>query len=336
MERVLILGGAGQDGLILATSQLAKGNLVLSTTHSESYRQRIASTGNGVSSQLVDIRDKNEVKKVIETFSPSRVYNLAGVSSVKRSWECPGESLEVNAVGVANILEAIRSRGPKSSRYFQASSSEMYSLSEEGITEQSTFSPSSPYGVSKVAAHQLVGAYRDVDGIFACSGILFNHESPLRPLNFVTRHISRQVAEIELGMRQELLIGNLEIRRDWGWAPDYVAAMELIMDAGEPSDFVVSTDEVRSVRELVELAFAAVGIKEWEKYTRLDPDFERPNDPPESFGDSRKIRRELGWRTTVSLENIMRRMVDADLARIRFGENHFNPKLLNTLATPSF
>jgi len=319
IERVVIFGGAGQDGLILALDLARKGHQVLSTTHSDNHLTRISSLGLGIQSRLVDIRDASQVTDTVKDFEPTRIYNLAGSSSVYASWRKPAQSFEVNAVGVANVMEALLSYSRADCRFLQASSSEMFSGIDTVITEKSPVYPLSPYGASKAAAHKLVEVYREARGLFLSSGILFNHESPLRSPDFISRRVSRQVAEVSLGLRDIILVGDLGIKRDWGWAPDYVKAMQMIMEATKPSDFIVATGEVSSVQDLVELAFASIGISDWQKHTQLDPEYSRLNDARRSVGDPNKIRSMLGWRPSLDLRGLISRMVEEDVRQIQLG-----------------
>lgn len=315
----MIFGGAGQDGLILALDLARKGHQVLSTTHSDNNLIRISSLGLSIESRLVDIRDASQVTNAIKDFEPTRIYNLAGSSSVSASWRNPAQSFEVNAVGVANVVEALLSYSRVNCRLFQASSSEMFSGIDTVITEKSPVYPLSPYGASKAAAHKLVEVYREAQGLFLSSGILFNHESPLRSPDFISRRVSRQVAEVSLGLRDIILVGDLGIKRDWGWAPDYVEAMQMIMEATEPSDFIVATGEISSVQNLVELAFGSIGISDWRKHTQLDPEYSRLNDARRSVGDPSKIRSMLGWHPSIDLRGVISKMVGEDVRQIELG-----------------
>jgi GDPmannose 4,6-dehydratase len=244
------------------------------------------------------------------------VYNLAAQSFVPTSWAQPVLSAEFDAIGVTRLLEALRLVDP-TIRYYQASSSEMFGkVREVPQTELTPFYPRSPYGVAKVYAHYITVNYRESYGIFACSGILFNLESPRRGKEFVTRKVTDGVARISLGLASELSLGNLEARRDWGFAGDYVEAMWLMLQQDEPDDFVVATGASHSVRELVEVAFAHVNL-DWQKYVREDPSLKRPAEVDSLIGDASKAREKFGWTPRVSFQQLVAMMVDADLKRLR-------------------
>jgi GDPmannose 4,6-dehydratase len=313
MDRYLLFGASGQDGLILANKLKIYGISFLATTHSNKGKERLLAYLPDIKIQKVDVRSKEQVKNIIKQYQPSHIVNLASISSVQQSWEKPKAVLESNLIGAVNILEGVRAVSRNTCRVYQASSSEMFGSSESMLSENSNFAPQSPYALSKLAAHNLFQMYRDIHGIYACTGILFNHESPLREYKFVTRKVCKQVAEISLGLRNQINMGNLDVIRDWGWAPDYVSAMRLILNASSPSDFVVATGIGHSVRDLVSTAFKVVGIDAWEKYVDIDPNLQRPNDVFNSIGDSTKVRQELNWKPEVNFSQMIQIMVEHDL-----------------------
>jgi GDPmannose 4,6-dehydratase len=253
---------------------------------------------------------------MLSDIRPQELYNLAAQSFVPTSWAQPVLTAEFDAIGVTRVLEAIR-LVDKQIRFYQASSSEMFGkVREVPQTELTPFHPRSPYGVAKVYAHYITMNYRESYGIFACSGILFNHESPRRGKEFVTRKVTEGVARIHLGLQQELRLGNLEARRDWGFAGDYVEAMWMMLQQAEPDDYVVATGESHTVAELAEIAFRHVGI-DWKQYVREDPSLKRPAEVDLLVGDATKAHAKLGWKPRVSFAELIGMMVDADLARLR-------------------
>jgi len=317
MPKALITGMTGQDGSYLAESLLSKGyevvGVVRRTSH-DSY-ERIGHLLDRVVIVPADLLDQHSLTSVIGDVKPDEIYNLAAQSFVPTSWNQPVLTGEFTALGVTRILEAIRLGYPKA-RFYQASSSEMFGKAVETPQSESTpFYPRSPYGVAKVYGHWITVNYRESYGIYACSGLLFNHESPRRGLEFVTRKVSYGVAQIKLGMVDELRLGNLEARRDWGFAGDYVEAMWLMLQQPEPADYVVGSGHTHSVRELVEIAFAHAGL-DWKEYVREDPAFLRPAEVEILQADPRKAQRTLGWQPSVSFEKLVKLMVDSDLARL--------------------
>jgi GDPmannose 4,6-dehydratase len=262
-----------------------------------------------------DLLDQHSLTQVIQQARPDEVYNLAAQSYVPTSWTQPVLTGEFTALGVTRILEAIRLAHP-AARFYQASSSEMFGrVQETPQTERTSFYPRSPYGVAKVYGHWITVNYRESYGIYAVSGILFNHESPRRGIEFVTRKVTDGVARIKLGLATELRLGNLDARRDWGFAGDYVDAMWRMLQQPEPHDYVIGTGVSHSVRDLVEAAFSHVGL-DWEQYVRVDANFIRPAEVDVLTGDASKARAELGWSPTVSFRELVAMMVDADLARL--------------------
>ena len=315
--RALITGITGQDGSYLAELLLDRGYEVFGMVRraSTEHVERIAHILDRVTLVQADLLDQFSLVSALEEARPVEVYNLAAQSFVPTSWRQPVLTAEFTGVGVTRMLEAIRMTDP-SIRFYQASSSEMFGKVRDVPQNETTpFYPRSPYGVAKVYGHFITVNYRESYGIHAVSGILFNHESPRRGLEFVTRKISDGAARIKLGLADELRLGNLEARRDWGFAGDYVEAMWLMMQRDEPTDYVVATGEEHSVREFAEIAFDHVGLDP-ERHVVVDPRFERPAEVDHLVGDASRARRELDWAPRVSFENLARLMVDADLERL--------------------
>ncbi|MGB9775892.1 MAG: GDP-mannose 4,6-dehydratase [Anaerolineae bacterium] len=314
MPRALITGITGQDGSYLAEFLLEKGYEVIGMVRRTSTVNfsRIQHIQDKITLVSGDLLDQGSLIAILRDYQPDEVYNLAAQSFVPTSWEQPVFTGEVTALGVTRMLEAIRTVDP-SIRFYQASSSEMFGkVREVPQNELTPFYPRSPYGVAKVYGHWITVNYRESFGIYAVSGILFNHESPRRGLEFVTRKVSYGVAKIKLGLAKELRLGNLDARRDWGFAGDYVRAMWLMLQQSAPDDYVVGTGETHSVRELCEIAFAHVGL-DWRDYVVQDPRYMRPAEVDLLVADPSKARRVLGWEPTVSFEELVRMMVDADL-----------------------
>ena len=317
MPRALITGITGQDGSYLAELLLAKGyevaGVVRRTSH-HSY-ERIEHLIDRMEIVAADLLDQHSLTQVIKETQPDEVYNLAAQSYVPTSWTQPVLTGEFTALGVTRILEAIRLAHP-AARFYQASSSEMFGrVRETPQTETTSFYPRSPYGVAKVYGHWITVNYRESYGIFAVSGILFNHESPRRGIEFVTRKVTDAAARIKLGLAGELRLGNLEARRDWGFAGDYVDAMWRMLQQTEPKDFVIGTGVTHSVRDLVQAAFGHVGL-DYERYVKVDPRFIRPAEVDLLLADPSRARAELGWEPRVGFEELVAMMVDADLARL--------------------
>lgn len=316
MKRALITGITGQDGSYLADFLLDKGYKVYGLVRRSSTLnfERIAHIQDRIELIQGDLLDENSLIAAIEEAEPDEVYNLAAQSFVPTSWNQPILTGEYTALGVTRLLEAIRIVNPKI-RFYQASSSEMFGKAQTvPQNEKTPFYPRSPYGVAKVYGHWITVNYRESFGIFACSGILFNHESPRRGLEFVTRKVSDGVARIKLGLASELRLGNLAAKRDWGFAGDYVRAMWLMLQQDEPDDYVIATGETHSVEELVSLAFSYVGL-DWRGYVVIDEKLYRPAEVDLLVGDASKAREKLGWRPEVTFEQLVRMMVDADLER---------------------
>jgi GDPmannose 4,6-dehydratase len=317
MPRALITGITGQDGSYLAEFLLARGyevvGLVRRTSH-HSY-ERIEHLLDRIEIATADLLDQHSLTIVIKDVQPDEVYNLAAQSYVPASWSQPVLTGEFTALGVTRMLEAIRLACPQA-RFYQASSSEMFGKVRETPQHEGTpFYPRSPYGVAKVYGHWITVNYRESYGMYAVSGILFNHESPRRGMEFVSRKVSDGVARIKLGLAAELRLGNLDARRDWGFAGDYVDAMWRMLQRPEPADYVIGTGVTHSVRDLVEIAFSHAGL-DWTRHVRSDPAFMRPAEVDLLQADPSKARAELGWTPTVDFAGLVRMMVDADLARL--------------------
>jgi GDPmannose 4,6-dehydratase len=316
-KRALITGITGQDGSYLAELLLDKGYEVFGVVRrlSAPNAWRIEHLADRVTFIQADLLDQLSLIKAVEQADPQEFYNLAAMSFVPASWDQPMLTGEFNSQGVTRALEAVRRVNPRI-RFYQASSSEMYGrVREVPQTELTPFYPRSPYGVSKVFGHYITVNYRESYSLFACSGILFNHESPRRGLEFVTRKVSDGVARIKLGLADHLPLGNLDACRDWGFAGDYVNAMWLMLQQDEPDDYVVATGIAHSVRDLVEAAFGHVGL-DWQTYVRVDPRFLRPAEVDHLIGDSSKARRVLNWQPSMNFAGLVRAMVDADLERL--------------------
>jgi GDPmannose 4,6-dehydratase len=318
MTRALITGITGQDGSYLAEFLLEQGyevHGIVRRASTENF-ERIAHLTARLTLHQADLLDQLSLIEVFRNVRPREVYNLAAMSFVPTSWQQPVLTGEFTAIGVTRMLEAIRLLDPKGIRFYQASSSEMFGKVQETPQRETTpFYPRSPYGVAKVYGHFITVNYRESYGIFGCSGILFNHESPRRGREFVTRKVSDGVARIKLGLAKELRLGNLEARRDWGFAGDYVRAMWAMLQQDKPEDFVVATGEPHSVRDLVEVAFHHVGL-DWQQYVVQDPALIRPAEVDHLAGDATKARQVLGWKPDVSFQQLVRLMVDADLKRL--------------------
>ena len=317
-KTALITGITGQDGSYLAELLLSKGYKVVGAVRrlSAPNQWRIAHLADQITLRPADLLDQLSLVKVIDEAQPDEVYNLAAMSFVPASWDQPMLTGEFNAQGVTRVLEAIRLVNPKI-KFYQASSSEMYGkVREVPQSELTPFYPRSPYGVSKVFGHYITVNYRESYGLYACSGILFNHESPRRGLEFVTRKVTDGVARIKCGLTDTLFLGNLDAKRDWGFSGDYVRAMWLMMQQEQPDDYVVATGETHTVQRLVELAFSHAGL-DWTQHVKVDQRFIRPAEVDLLIGDPTRARQELGWSPEVSFEQLIAMMVDADVARHR-------------------
>ena len=317
-KSALITGITGQDGSYLAELLLEKGYRVFGMVRRSSTEtfERIEHLRADLEILQGDLLDQLSLNKLLKQTKPDEVYNLAAMSFVPTSWDQPILTGQFTALGVTRVLEAIRHENPKI-RFYQASSSEMFGkVQETPQNERTPFYPRSPYGVAKVYGHWITVNYRESYGLFAVSGILFNHESPRRGLEFVTRKVTDGVARIRLGLANELRLGNRNARRDWGFAGDYVRAMWMMLQQEVPEDYVVSTGRMHSVQQLVDLAFEHVGLKS-EDYVKLDPKFVRPAEVDLLVGDPGKARSQLSWEPTVNFEAMVAMMVDADLERLR-------------------
>jgi GDPmannose 4,6-dehydratase len=298
---------------------LEKGYQVHGTVRRSSTEncERIAHLEDRIQLYQADLLDQLSLISVVERVQPDEVYNLAAMSFVPASWQQPILTGDFTAIGVTRILEAVRLINPRGIRFYQASSSEMFGKVKETPQRETTpFYPRSPYGVAKAYGHWITVNYRESYGIFACSGILFNHESPRRGKQFVTRKVTDAVVRIKLGLQDELRLGNLDAKRDWGYASDYVRAMWLMLQQEQPEDYVVATGETHSVRELVEIAFRYVDL-DWKKYVIQDASLLRPAEVDSLVGDASKARRVLGWTPQTSFTELIHRMIEADLARVK-------------------
>ena len=320
MPTALITGITGQDGSYLAEFLLAKGYRVVGIVRRSSTTpyDRIAHLVDRISLVSADLLDQTSLVDAIGETTPDEIYNLAAQSFVATSWSQPVLTGEFTAIGVTRMLEAMKRAAPKA-RFYQASSSEQFGKVHASPQRESTpFYPRSPYGVAKLYGHWITVNYRESFGLFAANGILFNHESPRRGLEFVTRKVTDAVARIKLGLATEVRLGNLDARRDWGFAGDYVDAMWRMLQRSTPEDYVIGTGETRSVRQLCEEAFSCVDL-DWREHVTLDPRYVRPAEVDLLVADPSKARDELGWTPTVGFRALVRMMVDADLARHRAG-----------------
>ena len=316
----LITGITGQDGSYLAELLLNKGYQVCGMVRRSSTEnfQRIEHLRQKIQLHQGDLLDHTSLAKILEQTQPAEVYNLAAQSFVPTSWQQPVLTAEFTALGVTRLLDAIRQTCPKT-RYYQASSSEMFGkVRETPQSETTPFYPRSPYGVAKVYGHYITVNYRESYDLFACSGILFNHESPRRGLEFVTRKITCGVARIKLGLDHEVRLGNLQAKRDWGFAGDYVRAMWMMLQQDQADDFVIGTGQTHSVEEFVRIAFDHVQL-DWKKHVVVDPQFYRPAEVDLLLANPAKAQRQLGWQPELSFEQLVTRMVDEDLAGLRRG-----------------
>jgi GDPmannose 4,6-dehydratase len=321
-KTALITGITGQDGSYLADFLLEQGYKVVGMVRRSSTVNfgRIEQIQDRITLAHGDLLDQTSLIDLVREHQPDEIYNLAAQSFVPVSWKQPVLTGEFTALGVTRVLEAMRAVAPQA-RFYQASSSEMFGkVREVPQNEKTPFYPRSPYGVAKVYGHWITVNYRESYDLFACSGILFNHESPRRGLEFVTRKVSHGVAQIKLGLAHELRLGNLESRRDWGYAGDYVKAMWLMLQQDQPDDYVVGTGETHSVRELCEVAFGCLDL-DWEDYVISDPEFYRPAEVDLLVSDPAKARHALGWEPDVSFEELIQMMVEADLAHLKIVHN---------------
>lgn len=322
MKRALITGITGQDGSYLAKLLIHKGYEVFGITRQfkpdKSLYERLAWQGIENEINLIEgsIEDLSTLIRVIDEVHPDEVYNLASYSSVGNSWKQPIMTGHVAGLAAVNMLEAIRN-AKSDIRFYQASSSEMYGLVKQPVQcENTPFHPRSPYAAAKLYAHSMTVNYRESFGMYSCSGILFNHESPLRGIEFVTRKVTNAVARIKLGFQNELKLGNIDVTRDWGHAKDYVEAMWLMLQQDEPDDYVIATGHSTTVREMCNIAFSYVGL-DAEDYIVIDPELYRPADIDVMLGNPLKAREKLGWASKISLEEMLHEMVDYDLKYVK-------------------
>jgi GDPmannose 4,6-dehydratase len=313
----LILGAGGQDGILLSRLLLEHDLRVVALVRPGAAEDRLRQLAPGVEITAGDVTDSERLAEVLDQYLPEQIYNLAALSSVGRSWELVEDVMAVNTMSVVHLLEGVRrlQAGADSHvRFYQASSSEMFGLPKTSPQDENTnFHPRSPYAVAKLAAHHLTINYRESYGLFACSGILYNHESPLREPHFVTRKITQAAAAISLGLTDRLTLGTLDVARDWGHAEDYVDAMWRIMQHDQPGDYIVATGRSRTLREFLSTAFGAVGIQDWEPYVRSDPALRRPIEVSNLVGNPDKAHRVLGWTPRHTFEEMVTEMVEADL-----------------------
>jgi GDPmannose 4,6-dehydratase len=326
-KKALITGITGQDGSYLADFLLGKGYDVFGMVRRSSMEKfdRIDHIKDRIHIKQADLLDQYSIIKLLEEVQPDEIYNLAAMSFVPTSWTQPVLTAEFTAVGVTRMLEAVRAVNPRA-RFYQASSSEMFGkVKEIPQSEDTPFHPRSPYGVAKAYGHWITVNYRESYDIFGVSGILFNHESPRRGLEFVTRKVTYNAAKIKLGMAKELRMGNLDSKRDWGFAGDYVKAMWMMLQQPEAEDFVIATGETHSVKELVEMAFSYLDL-DYKDFVVIDRCFKRPAEVDLLIGDSSKAKKKLGWEPNVNFENLVKMMVDADLELLKKEYNKKSPQ----------
>jgi GDPmannose 4,6-dehydratase len=323
MKTALITGITGQDGSYLAEFLLHKGYQVhgIKRRSSSFNTERVEGVYHDFHDphtrfflHFADLADSSSLSQLLHRLQPDETYNLGAQSHVRVSFDIPEYTTDITASGTVRLLEAIRQTGLKT-RFYQASSSEQFGSSPPPQNESTPFYPRSPYGCAKAFSHYITVNYRESYGMFCCCGILFNHESPRRGETFVTRKITRAVAHIKFGLQDKLYLGNLDARRDWGYAPDYVEAMWMMLQQDEPDDYVIGTGIQHSVREFVELAFGYAGL-DWRRYVEIDPRYRRPAEVDSLLADCGKARRKLGWRHKVEFEELVRLMVDADIATL--------------------
>jgi GDPmannose 4,6-dehydratase len=320
MRHALITGITGQDGGYLSKLLLDNGYRVFGldrrTSTPTTERLQYLEILDRITLLDGDVTDQGSLVRALDAAEPDEVYNLAAQSFVGSSWRQPVLTMEVNGIGAVKVLEAVRLVNPKI-RFYQASTSEMFGLTSDPMqSETSQFHPRSPYAIAKLFAHWATINYRESFGLFACAGILFNHESPIRGIEFVSRKITDGVARIKHGVAKSLRMGNLKAKRDWGFAGDYVRAMRLMLQAERPQEYVVATGRSISVEEFCRMAFAYVGL-DWQEYVSVDPEISRPADVPALCGNASKAKTELGWQPTITLDELIAMMVEADLKRVR-------------------
>ena len=319
MKKALIIGITGMDGSHLADFLLDKGYKVYGLERRSSSKNRINTEHleGDITFLTGDLTDQSSLLRALKHSEPDEVYNLAAQSFVYASWQMPEQTGDVTGLGVMRILEAIREYG-KPIRFYQASSSEMFGkVQETPQTEDTPFYPRSPYGVAKLYGHWITKNYRESYDMFACSGILFNHESERRGIEFVTRKITDGVAQIRCGVSNKITLGNLDAKRDWGYSPDYVEAMWLMLQQDKPDDYVISTGETHSIREFLDIAFAHAGINHWEEFVGQDERYMRPAEVDYLRGDSTKAREVLGWKPKTSFKDLVKIMLENDINKYR-------------------
>ncbi|MFA5961762.1 MAG: GDP-mannose 4,6-dehydratase [Parcubacteria group bacterium] len=320
-KTALITGIIGQDGPYLAKLLLEKEYKVYGLIRRYTNPNFSNLDYLGITEKIEyvsgDMTDENSLTNIIKNVNPNEVYNLAAQSFVGASWDQARLTTEINALGVLYLLNAIKNFAPNA-KFYQASTSEMFGNShEEGIqTEETPFHPRSPYAIAKLYAYWMAINFKESYGMFCANGILFNHESPIRGIEFVTRKITDGVARIKLGLANEIRLGNLDSKRDWGFAGDYVEAMWLMLQQEKPDNYIVSTGETHSIRDFLDIAFEHVGIKDWKKYVKLDPRFKRPAELFTLQGKSDKARKKLGWKPQVKFEELVKMMMEADMERL--------------------
>jgi GDPmannose 4,6-dehydratase len=329
VRRALITGITGQDGSYLSELLVEKGYEVHGVVRRSSSVNRtridhMRAAGSAVRLHYGDLTDASSINRLLREVKPDEIYNLGAQSHVKVSFDVPEFTTETVALGTLRLLEGVRESGINP-RFYQAGSSEMFGLAREVPQKETTpFYPRSPYGAAKAYAHWISVNYREAYGMFVCNGILFNHESPRRGENFVTRKVTRGVAAIKLGLTDKIALGNLDAKRDWGYAKDYVQAMWLMLQREKPDDYVIATGETHTVRELCEVAFTHAGL-DWRNHVTVDPSYLRPTEVDVLLGDASRARKELGWTPTTKFEALVKLMVDADLELARSGQGAFLP-----------
>ena len=315
-KRALITGISGQDGGFLAEFLLKKGYIVYGMERRSSTPMRIncAHLEDKITFINGDLTDQNSISRVLKESNPDEVYNLAAQSFVGESWNTPEQTGDVTGMGALRMLEAIREYD-KSIKFYQASTSEMFGRMEQFANENTLFYPRSPYGVAKLYAHWITVNYRESYDMFNCCGILFNHESERRGIEFVTRKITDAVAKIHLGLQDKVMLGNLDVKRDWGYAPDYVEAMWMMLQQDKPSDYVVATGEIHTLGDFLQSSFKEIGVDNWEDYVGRDERYYRPADVFYLAGDASKAKDELGWTPTTSFQDMVSKMVKNDIKK---------------------
>ena len=322
VKKALVTGITGQDGSYLSEQLLERGYEVhglvrrsstFNTNRIDHLYRDPHEQGVRIFTHFADLTDSLSLTRLVHELQPNEIYHLGAQSHVRVSFDIPGYTFDVTAAGTLRLLDAMREAGVEDARFYQASSSEMFGSAPPPQDESTPFHPRSPYAVAKLSAYWAVVNYREAYGLFAANGILFNHESPRRGETFVTRKITRALARIKAGLQDKLYLGNLDAKRDWGYAPDYTEAMWLMLQADSPDDYVIATGEAHSVREFLEAAFGHAGL-DWEQYVEMDPRYLRPSEVDVLHGDASKAREQLGWEPKVGFDELVRIMVDADVA----------------------